>query len=117
MYQPFAKALTIQNLTQACSVLTFIALGQVQAPAIARHLGKPRRYPEQLLQRLTHVGLIKGKTGPDGGYSITDLGSSVSVAQVAYLMFDAKPSPLIDAWSEMSPADLIYGDPEERLVA
>ena len=42
----------------------------VQSQDIARRLGLPRRYLEQVLQQLVRAGVLKGVRGPRGGYRL-----------------------------------------------
>ena len=57
----------------------------VQSHDIARRLGLPRRYLEQVLQQLVRAAVLKGVRGPRGGYrlarerrqQVADLGDAV----------------------------------------
>src|SRR4051794_41954057 len=42
----------------------------VQSQDIARRLGLPRRYLEQVLQQLVRAAVLKGVRGPRGGYRL-----------------------------------------------
>ncbi len=44
--------------------------GPVRSSDISRRQGIPRRYLEQVLQRLVHRGILAGQRGPRGGYRL-----------------------------------------------
>ncbi len=54
----------------------------VQSHDIARRLGLPRRYLEQVLQQLVRAGVLKGVRGPKGGYRLARERRRVSVGEV-----------------------------------
>lgn len=54
----------------------------VQSQDIARRLGLPRRYLEQVLQQLVRAGVLKGVRGPKGGYRLARERRRVSVGEV-----------------------------------
>lgn len=54
----------------------------VQSQDIARRLGLPRRYLEQVLQQLVRAGVLRGVRGPKGGYRLARERRRVSVGEV-----------------------------------
>lgn len=54
----------------------------VQSQDIARRLGLPRRYLEQVLQQLVRAAVLKGVRGPRGGYRLARERRRISVAEV-----------------------------------
>jgi Rrf2 family protein len=54
----------------------------VQSQDIARRLGLPRRYLEQVLQQLVRANILKGVRGPRGGYRLARERRRISVAEV-----------------------------------
>lgn len=54
----------------------------VQSQDIARRLGLPRRYLEQVLQQLVRAAILKGVRGPRGGYRLARERRRISVAEV-----------------------------------
>lgn len=54
----------------------------LKAPAIAAHQGIRRRYLEQTLQALVKGGILIGKRGPGGGYTLARSPYLISVGEV-----------------------------------
>ena len=54
----------------------------VQSQDIARRLGLPRRYLEQVLQQLVRAGVLKGVRGPRGGYRLARERRRISAGEV-----------------------------------
>lgn len=54
----------------------------VQSQDIARRLGLPRRYLEQVLQQLVRAGVLKGVRGPKGGYRLARERRRVAVGEI-----------------------------------
>ena len=54
----------------------------VQSHDIARRLGLPRRYLEQVLQQLVRAGVLKGVRGPRGGYRLARERRRISAGEV-----------------------------------
>ena len=54
----------------------------VQSQDIARRLGLPRRYLEQVLQQLVRAGVLKGVRGPKGGYRLARERRRVTVGEI-----------------------------------
>lgn len=58
----------------------------VQSQDIARRLGLPRRYLEQVLQQLVRSGVLKGVRGPKGGYRLARERRRISVGEVVRIV-------------------------------
>jgi Rrf2 family protein len=58
----------------------------VQSQDIARRLGLPRRYLEQVLQQLVRAGVLKGVRGPRGGYRLARERRRVTVGEVVRIV-------------------------------
>ena len=74
----------------------------VQSQDIARRLGLPRRYLEQVMQQLVRAGILKGVRGPRGGYRLARERRRISVGDVvriAMSLDDAEES--FDGGSEL----------------
>jgi len=71
----------------------------VQAAAITRRQGIPKRYLEQVLQALVRDGMLIGQRGPKGGYRLAKDPSAISVADVVRIVrtIEAAPDPLVGA--------------------
>ena len=54
----------------------------MQSQDIARRLGLPRRYLEQVLQQLVRAGVLKGVRGPRGGYRLARERRRVTVGEI-----------------------------------
>src|SRR4051794_41783119 len=54
----------------------------VQSQDIARRLGLPRRYLEQVLQQLVRAAVLKGVRGPRGGYRLARARRRVTVGGI-----------------------------------
>lgn len=54
----------------------------VQSQDIARRLGLPRRYLEQVLQQLVRHGILRGVRGPRGGYRLARERRRITVGEV-----------------------------------
>jgi len=54
----------------------------VQLRVIGERQGIPPRYLEQIFQRLRRAGLVTGKRGPGGGYSLLLAASEISLRAV-----------------------------------
>jgi Rrf2 family protein len=74
----------------ALLALIFIArLGNsafIKAEDICNAYGIPKKYLEQLLFSLKRSGLIKAKTGAEGGYRLADAAEKISLADVVRVM-------------------------------
>jgi Rrf2 family transcriptional regulator, iron-sulfur cluster assembly transcription factor len=71
----------------------------VQAAAITRRQGIPKRYLEQVLQALVRDGMLIGQRGPKGGYRLAKEPAAISVADIVRIVrtIEAAPDPLIGA--------------------
>ena len=71
----------------------------VQAAAITRRQGIPKRYLEQVLQALVRDGVLVGQRGPKGGYRLAKEASAVSVADIVKIVrtIESAPDPLVGA--------------------
>ena len=71
----------------------------VQAAAITRRQGIPKRYLEQVLQALVRDGMLIGQRGPKGGYRLAKDPGAISVADIVRIVrtIEAAPDPLIGA--------------------
>jgi len=58
----------------------------VQSQDIARRLGLPRRYLEQVLQQLVRCGILKGVRGPRGGYRLARERRRITVGEVVRVL-------------------------------
>ncbi len=56
----------------------------VQSQDIARRLGLPRRYLEQVMQQLVRSGILRGMRGPRGGYRLARERRRITVADVVH---------------------------------
>ncbi len=54
----------------------------VQSQEIARRLGLPRRYLEQVMQQLVRAGILRGVRGPRGGYRLARERRRITVGDV-----------------------------------
>ncbi|MEO1018469.1 MAG: Rrf2 family transcriptional regulator [Pseudomonadota bacterium] len=54
----------------------------VQSQDIARRLGLPRRYLEQVMQQLVRAGILRGMRGPRGGYRLARERRRITIADV-----------------------------------
>lgn len=57
-------------------------LEPVQSRDIARRLGLPRRYLEQVLQQLVREGVLRGVRGPRGGYRLAKESRQTTVGEI-----------------------------------
>ena len=62
----------------------------VQSHDIAKRLGLPRRYLEQVLQQLVRQCILKGVRGPRGGYRLARERRRVSVGEVIRVLHGAE---------------------------
>ena len=84
----------------------------VQSQDIARRLGLPRRYLEQVLQQLVRAGVLKGVRGPRGGYRLARERRRVSVGEVVRVV-----QGLEEPVGEDGPvSDSALGHPGDRAV-
>ena len=55
----------------------------VQVRVISERQGIPTRYLEQIFQRLRRAGLVEGKRGPGGGYTLSRPASELTLLAMA----------------------------------
>lgn len=58
------------------------AADPVQSKDIARRLGLPRRYLEQVMQQLVRAGILRGVRGPRGGYRLARERRRITVGEI-----------------------------------
>ncbi|MBL8833710.1 MAG: Rrf2 family transcriptional regulator [Rhodospirillales bacterium] len=68
----------------------------VQAAAITKRQGIPKRYLEQVLQALVRAGILAGQRGPKGGYRLAKEAAEISVADIVRIVrtIEVAPDPL-----------------------
>ncbi len=54
----------------------------VQSQEIARRLGLPRRYLEQVMQQLVRAGILRGVRGPRGGYRLARERRRITIGEI-----------------------------------
>jgi Rrf2 family protein len=71
----------------------------VQASAITKRQGIPKRYLEQVLQALVRAGVLAGQRGPKGGYRLARPADSITVAEILRIVrtIEVAPDPLTGA--------------------
>lgn len=71
----------------------------VQASAITKRQGIPKRYLEQVLQALVRAGVLSGQRGPKGGYRLARPAESITVAEIVRIVrtIEVAPDPLTSA--------------------
>jgi Rrf2 family protein len=62
------------------------AADPVQSQDIARRLGLPRRYLEQVMQQLVRAGILKGVRGPRGGYRLARERRRITVGEIVRVL-------------------------------
>jgi Rrf2 family protein len=76
----------------------------VQSQDIARRLGLPRRYLEQVMQQLVRAGVLRGVRGPRGGYRLARERRRITVGQVVRVVQGADEG--VDEAGPVSESDL-----------
>lgn len=76
----------------------------VQSQDIARRLGLPRRYLEQVMQQLVRAGVLRGVRGPRGGYRLARERRRISVGDVVRVVQGIEDAPAED--DVASPSEL-----------
>lgn len=71
----------------------------VQASAITKRQGIPKRYLEQVLQALVRAGVLTGQRGPKGGYRLARDPESITIAEIVNIVrtIEVAPDPLTGA--------------------
>ena len=75
----------------------------VQSQDIARRLGLPRRYLEQVVQQLVRAGILRGVRGPRGGYRLARERRRVTVGDVVRVVQGIEEVPATEELSSPSP--------------
>ena len=65
----------------------------VQSQDIARRLGLPRRYLEQVMQQLVRAGILRGVRGPRGGYRLARERRRIAVGDVVRVVQGVEDLP------------------------
>ena len=81
----------------------------LQAKVIAKRQGIPARFIEQILQRLKQAGIVRSLRGAQGGYTLAQHPSQISLADLVNSMNGAASEPSIKNWAD-------DGHPENRQV-
>lgn len=76
--------------------------GLVQSVEITRRQGIPRRYLEQVLQRLVRSGILSGVRGPRGGYRLARERRRISMGDIMRVVRDMDQSGEDEALTEGS---------------
>ena len=66
----------------------------VQSHDIARRLGLPRRYLEQVMQQLVRAGILRGVRGPRGGYRLARERRRITVGQIVAVVQGSDAPPV-----------------------
>jgi Rrf2 family iron-sulfur cluster assembly transcriptional regulator len=71
----------------------------VQASAITKRQGIPKRYLEQVLQALVRAGVLTGQRGPKGGYRLAREPELITIAEIVKIVrtIEVAPDPLTGA--------------------
>ncbi len=71
----------------------------VQASAITKRQGIPKRYLEQVLQALVRAGVLTGQRGPKGGYRLAREPELITIAEIVRIVrtIEIAPDPLTGA--------------------
>ena len=81
----------------------------LQAKAIAMRQGIPSRFIEQILQSLKQAGIVRSLRGAQGGYTLAQEPSQISLAELVNSMNGTEPTS--------STVNGSTGHPENRQVA
>jgi Rrf2 family protein len=81
----------------------------LQAKVIAKRQGIPSRFIEQILQYLKQAGIVRSLRGAQGGYTLAQHPSQISLADLVNSMNGSVSEPALKNW----PAN---GQPENRQV-
>lgn len=71
----------------------------VQASAITKRQGIPKRYLEQVLQALVRAGVLAGQRGPKGGYRLARPAEGITISEIVRIVrtIEVAPDPLTGA--------------------
>ncbi|PJA77965.1 MAG: hypothetical protein CO149_06630 [Nitrospirae bacterium CG_4_9_14_3_um_filter_51_5] len=70
----------------------------LQAKVIAKRQGIPSRFIEQILQRLKQAGIVRSLRGAQGGYTLAQHPSQISLADLVNTMNGSTTEPLLQNW-------------------
>lgn len=70
----------------------------LQAKIIAKRQGIPSRFIEQILQRLKQAGIVQSLRGAQGGYTLAQHPSQISLADLVNSMNGSLSEPLSQNW-------------------
>jgi Rrf2 family protein len=79
----------------------------LQAKVIAKRQGIPSRFIEQVLQHLKQAGIVRSLRGAQGGYTLAQDPSQISLADLVNSMNGSASEPPLKEWAA-------YGQPEIR---
>lgn len=81
-----------RKMCHALEAVLDIACGNgsepVRSTEITRRQGVPKRYIEQVMQRLVRAGVLTGVRGPRGGYRLADERRRVTVGTIARVVYE-----------------------------
>ena len=100
----------VDNAVRAMGELAAAEGGPLTADAIGTRQGISTKYLHDILRDLKRAELLRTKRGPDGGFSLSRPGSTITLADV----FRAIDGPLADVHDE-SLRSLSYSAPVESL--
>ena len=87
-----------RKLFYALEAVIFIAYNGLSDPIsshdLATRQGLPKRYLEQLMQKLVRGGILRGIRGPRGGYLLARERRRITVGDICTLLRDEEDSPL-----------------------
>ncbi len=69
-------------VTAVLDIALYESSGPVSVSDIARRQGLPSSYLEQLFSHLKKKGLVSGRKGPGGGYTLTGSSGLITIADV-----------------------------------
>ena len=72
----------------------------VQSQDIAKRLGLPKRYLEQVMQQLVRAGILKGVRGPKGGYRLAREQRRITIGDVFRVIRGDEPEDEMALGSE-----------------
>lgn len=67
----------------------------LQAKIIAKRQGIPSKFIEQILQRLKQAGIVRSLRGAQGGYSLAQHPSQISLAELVNSLDGSMSEPLV----------------------
>lgn len=102
--------------------LAYNGVGQpVRVQSIGARQQIPYRFLEQIFQRLRKAGLVEGKRGPGGGYTLCRPTDQISLREVCEAVegrWDGRASADLEDWPESKyRPDFIWPDLAEKMSA